>query len=916
MWGVMDIYKNFGSNSGYIQELYDLFKIDPALVGSTWAEFFKSQEISNHENLTTLPVNHSGSNGVNRLNKVPDTIDRLEIQAKVIRLIDSYRTYGHYKAAINPLKHDVPKLPWQDELSLEHYKFDQKAMSLSFSCDNLGGSKTLTLNEIISYLNNSYCGSIGFEYIHLLNSDEREWIRQRIEAPRKKASAEDRVAWLRNVVEARVFESELHRKYIGAKRFSLEGGESLIPLLTEFTNVCSKFGVKEIIYGMAHRGRLNVLANVMGRKLEQVLLEFDDRTLASAVGAGDVKYHQGFDVIHATRCGESVRLALAPNPSHLEFVNPVVEGMVRARQDIAYNCDRSKVVPILIHGDAAFIGQGVVAETLNLAKVPGYCTGGTVHVVINNQIGFTATSDETRSTPYCTDIAKVFDAPVFHVNAEDVDAVCFVALMAAEFRCLFRKDVVIDLYCYRKYGHNEGDDPSYTQPLSTKEIKSKEPIDHLYNKILLEDKIVDSTILKTIEDQYKGKFAEAVNNSNVAVVGEGCATFGRPRVAIKDTNVSYEDLLTIANTSINFPENFTPHPKLEKLLEKRVQTFLSGKNFDWALGEYLAFGSLLKEGVGIRLSGQDVGRGTFSHRHIILDDYERQWQCYNPLSSVGNIEVINSVLSEAAVLGFEFGYSAEFGNCLVLWEAQFGDFANGAQVIIDQFISSSEAKWGQESAVVLLLPHGYEGQGPEHSSARLERFLQLCADGNMEVCVPTTPAQYFHLLRRQMYSISRRPLVIMTPKSILRHPVAVNSISDFTESNFKTIIPHRVGDATSSIKTILFMSGKVYYDVIEVLEKNGVKNTLVVRVEQLNPFPSSEIRELLDNKTDLKFAWVQEEPKNQGGWSFVEPRFKGRLVDELSYIGRPVSPSTATGSSHYHNIEKKRILDACIELSK
>ncbi len=941
---------NLGPNSGFIESLYELYLIDPSLVGTTWSSYFDQiSEDTSHTTANGAAFNgaseqtsfHLG-NGIRSLasrGEAPSSassvdLSRVEAQAKVSRLIDAYRTYGHYQAKISPLVTRGTNFPKQECLTVESYGFGSDDFNLPFFCDDLGGQRMMTLNEIIERLKRIYCGSIGFEWTHIVSEEERGWLQSRIEAETDPLpSASQRLARLKDLVESTLLESELHKRYIGSKRFSLEGGESLIPLLKTIITEGANLGVEQFVFGMAHRGRLNVLVNIMGRPLMDLFLEFDDRTLARAVGAGDVKYHLGFEsVVSVGEQNQSVSLALTPNPSHLEFVNPVVAGMVRALQDTVYGEYqvvlgseeevrlRQRVCPLLIHGDAAFIGQGVVTETVNLSLVEGYRTGGTVHVVVNNQIGFTATPDETRSTPYCTDMAKTVDAPVFHVNAEDVDAVCRAGQLAMEYRNLFGKDAIIDLYCYRKYGHNEGDDPSYTQPVCSREIKAKKPILDLYAAQLESDGIVSNDELVSIKSSFVHRLDEASSRAQETVIGELCPLFVSPRTRTRPTCVKFEDLREVAKAFQNAPESFKIHPKLEALMNRRLATVEGDKGIDWGTAEALAFGSLLKDGVSVRLSGQDCGRGTFSHRHAVLDNYESESGTFLPLRTLNSkvgFEVVNSVLSEAGVLGFEFGYSSIAERALVLWEAQFGDFVNGAQVCVDQFIASSEEKWDLRSGVVLLLPHGYEGAGPEHSSARLERFLQLCSDGNMDVCVPSSPAQYFHMLRRQVYSSVKRPLIVMTPKSLLRLPEASDSIDKFTQGSFCEVIRRDFGDNPSRL---LFMSGKVYYDVLKAfkeredeISKAGVS---LVRIEQLHPFPFATVREIIAKAPDKSLvAWVQEEPKNQGAWGFVEPRFENRLTKEVRYIGRPVSASTATGSSGYHGVEQQRIVSTCISFA-
>jgi 2-oxoglutarate dehydrogenase E1 component len=724
---------------------------------------------------------------------------------------------------------------------------------------------------------------------------------------------------LRNIVHAESFEEELHKKYVGSKRFSLQGAETMIPMLLSLLESAAEMEIQGAVFGMAHRGRLNVLVNVFGKSLEQVFTEFEDTSLAATVGAGDVKYHLGYESLFRTTRGRDIRLSLAPNPSHLEFVNPVVEGMVRAMQDRAHGGDRKSILPVLLHGDAAFAGQGVVFETLNFSRVKGYNTGGTVHLVINNQVGFTTDPVESRSSTYCTDMAKAVQAPIFHVNCEDVEGACWVMRNALEFRNEFNRDVVIDLYCYRKYGHNEGDDPSFTQPVIYSEIREKTRISDVYAADLVAEGTAEPKLIDRLRSEYHELFAGAQERKSISTpIGEACAVHGRLRLASPETGVSGEILEKVAQQLITHPEWFVPHEKLQKILEKRVQTLTDDSGIEWGFAEALAYGSLMLDGINIRLSGQDCGRGTFSQRHLELTHNETGKR-YFPLSKlsaqdgVGTFEVYNSTLSEAAVLGFEFGFASTAKQDLVLWEAQFGDFVNGAQVIIDQFLAASEAKWNQRSGVVLLLPHGYEGQGPEHSSARLERFLQLCAEGNMLVCNPSCAEQYFHLLRRQALEKIKRPLVVMTPKSLLRLPAANATRAELEQGCFDLTIADDVFPP-EDIKYMFFMSGKVYHDVKRALSETQFANYELVRLEQLYPFPAQEIATRLNRCNGASLFWVQEEPQNMGAWNFVDPLFTERFQGQLAYIGRPASASTAAGSNRRHGVEQESILETVVAI--
>jgi 2-oxoglutarate dehydrogenase E1 component len=912
-------WESFGPNAGLIAELHSLYMQDRALVGPEWAAYFDSLGGAS-PNAGGAPVS-KGTNGTHAV-IAPTAAPASNVGAQ---LADGYRRYGHYSARINPLSQVAgPAMPVPLELSLETYGVELNGGSPAIAPVTVGGDTFTDLLSLTRKLETIYRGSVGFEFMHLSSGAQREWLKERIENrfPGQVAASPDvRRRAMRFVMRAELFESELHRKYVGTKRFSLEGGESLIALLDRLLQHASSSGVRDAVFGMAHRGRLNVLANILGKPLSDLFSEFEDQSLTTVLGAGDVKYHLGFE--NTWRSGDDSRgvgVRMVPNPSHLEFVNPVVEGVVKALQDLAPQEPRNSVLPILLHGDAAFAGQGVVFETLNFSAVEGYATGGTVHVIINNQIGFTTTPDEARSTAYCTDMAKGVDAPVFHVNGDDVDACCWVAELALDYRQKFGRDVLIDLYCYRKYGHNEGDDPSFTQPLTYAEIKTKRPVYQSYAEKLIGEGVVSADDLKHEVESYKGEFERAQAAESRKVFGDACPMHGRLRIPCADTAVDRTTLERIARSLVKLPEGFVAHPKLLKILEKRVESVIDGAGIEWGMAEVLAFGSLVLEGIPVRLSGQDCGRGTFSQRHIVLDHYEAP-AVFSPLKALaaeagcGSFEVLNSTLSEAAVMGFEFGYSATRTDALVMWEGQFGDFANGAQVIIDQFIASSEAKWGQLSGVTLLLPHGYEGQGPEHSSARLERYLQLCGEGNMMVCYPSTAGQHFHLLRNQGLMQIKRPLVVMTPKSLLRLPAAAAVRSDLTEGCWKPVLENDFGQGTPT--TIVMTSGKVYHDLAAALEKADLKGNAVrvLRIEQLHPFPQFEFKKALQELGKAQYLWLQEEPANMGAWSYIQPYLTQKLGLDVTYIGRDASASPATGSPKFHAKEQQAIVSRTIELA-
>lgn len=923
------MYSSFGSNAGYLAELYQLFREDPGLVAPEWADFFHqggfNGAVSSHVSNGGNGVHGAHATAVVAYKEAPTAgaIAQRESSSAALadRALDAFRRWGHLAAQLSPIQAGGITPQIVTELEASSYTRGASDGELELPGRTFAGRSISSVPQLLSVLNKVYCSSVGYECEHIVSVQEREWLRSRIESRIDFQSAftpEVRKEILRTLVKTGVLESELHRKYVGSKWFSVDGNDSLMPALQVLLDSCVASGVREAVFGMAHRGRINVLVNTLGMPLERLFAEFEDRSIATTVGAGDVKYHLGWTSQH-TRDGGSIKLELLPNPSHLEFVNAVVEGVVRAKQDSFYARDRRAVLPVVMHGDAAFAGQGIVFECLNYAGLEGYSTGGTFHIVINNQIGFTTTPDEGRSTRYCTDLAKGLDIPVFHVNAEDPDAVCWVTQLALEYRNTFGKDVIVDLIGHRKYGHNEGDDPSFTQPLTYQETKSKRQIWQQYSDRLVAEGVVDQTFAQQVADDFKRVFAEAQERPYSGTSGEASAVQGKIQPKPVPTSVERLRLLGVAQELVAFPEGFVPHPKLSKIIQKRVEAVEIGKEIEWGVAEALAYGTLVQDGIPVRLSGQDCRRGTFSHRHLVLDDYEKP-SCWSPLGELatrlqngGRFEVYNSSLSESAVVGFEFGYAASEPRGLTLWEAQFGDFSNGAQCIIDQFICSSEAKWGQLSGVTLLLPHGYEGQGPEHSSARLERYLQLCAEGNMSVCYPTNAAQYFHLVRRQGLREPKRPLVVMTPKSLLRLPAAMSPIEQLADGSFEPVLV----DASKGKgkRSVVLMSGKVYYDVVAGLkEKDLMDKVVVVRVEELYPFPEQKLSELIGGSGGDRIVWVQEEPRNQGAWSYIAPKLKQLSGNEPLYVGRPEAGPTATGSAKRHAQEQKAIVAELIGL--
>jgi 2-oxoglutarate decarboxylase len=842
--------------------------------------------------------------------------EEVEKQARVLQLIHNYRVRGHLVADLDPL--DSTRAPHRD-LDPATYGLTLWDLDREFITNGLSGKDKATLREILEVLRDTYCNTIGVEYMYIADPERKDWLQNRMESARNYPAldAQSKKRTLEKLVEAESFERFLHAKYVGHKRFSLEGGETLIPLLDAILNDAAREGVKEAVIGMPHRGRLNVLANTVGKPLAQIFSEFEGQTDPNSTqGTGDVKYHLGATGAHEADTGETMTLTVAPNPSHLEWVDPVVEGMVRAKQDAFGDRARSRVIPILLHGDAAFAGQGIVAETLNLAGLEGYTTGGTIHVVVNNQIGFTTLPQDARSSTYCTDVAKMVHAPAFHVNGDDPEAVVYVAGLALEYRQKFKKDVVIDLVCYRRWGHNEGDEPSYTQPLMYSKIKSHTPVAQLYGEQLVRQGVVTREELDAL---WAAKKAEMQKEG---AAGPLAAIARRAPVVLPDVDASamWGRLRAVLQALGTLPSGVEIHPKLVPFVKKRHHLLEGKGDVDWSTAESLAWGTLLLEGIPVRLSGQDSGRGTFSQRHAALYDVKtgKEHVPLNALAPQGvRFEVHDSLLSEAAVMGFEFGYSVAEHRALVMWEAQFGDFMNGAQVIIDQFLSGSETKWGQPVGLALLLPHGHEGQGPEHSSARIERFLTLSAEGNIRVVYPSSPASYFHLLRWQGRDHVEKPLVVLTPKSLLRHPRCVSPLQELAEGRFLPVID----DATThpdSVRRIVLVSGKLYYDLLLSREKASRSEVALVRVEQLYPFPAGELAVALARYPQANLVWAQEEPRNMGAWRFVRERFlDGEVADPArrlpTYVGRPHQASPAPGSHKVHVAEQEAIVREAIE---
>ncbi|HVE76466.1 MAG TPA: multifunctional oxoglutarate decarboxylase/oxoglutarate dehydrogenase thiamine pyrophosphate-binding subunit/dihydrolipoyllysine-residue succinyltransferase subunit [Actinomycetota bacterium] len=842
------------------------------------------------------------------VNPDAESLEAEEKQARVLQLINLYRVRGHLIADLDPLDAKPPKM--HPELDPAHHGLTIWDLDRKFATGGLAGKPKMTLGEILGVLRDAYCRTGTVEYMHISDPEQKAWIQERVEVPAPAFAKDEQKRILRKLNEAEAFEAFLQKKYVGHKRFSLEGAESVIPMLDAVLERSVEDGLDEVVIGMSHRGRLNVLANIIGKSYAQIFREFEgDIDPESAQGSGDVKYHIGASGVHTSDLGE-IPVSVVANPSHLESVDPVVEGMVRAKQDVLDQRERYPVLSVLLHGDAAFAGQGVVAETLNLSALSGYSTGGTIHIIVNNQLGFTTGSDYGRSSTYATDVAKMVQAPILHVNGDDPEACVRAARLAFDFRSTFTKDVVVDMWCYRKWGHNEADEPAFTQPLMFARITQKRSVRKLYTEVLVNRS--DFTIEEAEEalEEFRANlqvaFDQTKSKSEQGKTGKFLEEQKNPTFS---TAVDRAVLDAVVSAITKVPPGFNIHPKLEKWLAERAQALDSG-GADWSLGEALALGSLLLEGRTVRLSGQDTRRGTFSQRHSALVD-QKTGEEFVPLKTLekdgGKFFAYDSLLSEFAALGFEYGYSVSRADALVIWEAQFGDFANGAQVIIDQFISAGQDKWAQKSGLVMLLPHGYEGQGPEHSSARLERFLQLAAEDNSTVAMPSTPAQYFHLLRRQAaLGERRRPLIVMTPKSFLRLPAARSVASEFAEGSFQPVLATPGGTGAAKL---LFCSGKIYYDLLVRMEKEESKDTNLVRIEQLYPFPASEVAEVLKSHPQAKARWVQEEPENMGAWGYIQYAFAKQLGVHLPGVFRTESASPAAGSYSAHQGEQEALLN-------
>lgn len=940
----------FSTNIIFIEELYQKFSQNPASVDASWAEFFAN----NQEEIQSILSDYKGPSWASRTLKIvgseefdisslskkeapkanPKDVKNApcatskDLTIRAANLTLAYKRFGHLAANIDPL--GLIPARYVSEIDPINHGIETADLEKEVDLSGILGIQKTKLSQVIDYLNFIYCGSVGSEFEYIQNQEQKAWLAAEVAVTLSNPiSKDEKVKILKEVVRTEGFEQFLHKRFPGAKRFSVEGGDAAMNSVEKMIDTAAKNGVKKIVIGMAHRGRLNTLTGIMGKPYHQMISEFKGTPgfPEGITKSGDVKYHMGYANTREI-AGNKIDLSLAFNPSHLEAVNTVAAGRIRAKQDLYKDMDGTQAMALLIHGDAAFAGQGSVAESLMMNGVAGYNTGGVMHLIINNQIGFTANPTDSRSTTYCSDLAKAIDAPIFHVNGDDVEAVVKVSDIAMRFRQKFKKDIVIDLVCYRRYGHNEGDEPLYTQPIMYTKIKTHPSLEKLYSQKLISENVVSEAeynkIANDFADLLSSEFDKAEKfkpkeadwlKADWSKIKDGDNSTAKTAVAKKDLKELIEKITTI-------PADFNANPKIIRQIEARKHAVDSGENIDWGCGEALAFASLLNEGFPVRITGQDAGRGTFSHRHSILHDgtTAKRYSIFSPLADKAKYEVRDSVLSEYAVLGFEYGYSLSMPYGLTIWEAQFGDFANGAQIIFDQFIASSEVKWLRKSNLVMLLPHGYEGQGPEHSSARLERCLQACADNNMRVCNITNPANFFHALRRQLHSKDRKPLIVMSPKSLLRHKLAVSNLTDFTAGSFKPLIAEASKIAASDkVRKVVLCTGKVYYDLLEAREAKKINDVALIRLEQLYPFPKEELKTELKKYKNASITWCQEEPRNMGAWKFVEELIEETSIEikhktsRPSYAGRIASASPATGYGSYHAKEQKNLVDEALK---
>lgn len=930
----------FSTNIVFINELYQKFLQNPNSIDKSWADFF----VQNKEEVTAILADYQGPSWSKRNLKVvggndfdisnnsikeqpkkkESEIFSKDLDLRIKNLENAYKRFGHLAANLDPL--GLASRKYVAEIDYKNHDIADEDLQKQL---NFKGRKA-KLEDVIANLNFIYTNTIGCEFEYIASQEQKNWLAHEVEnAAFADVAKDEKIKILKEIIRSERFEQFLHKRFPGAKRFSVEGGEASINAVEKIIDCAAKNGVKKIVLGMAHRGRLNTLTGVMGKPYSQMIAEFKGAAgiPENVTRSGDVKYHMGYA---STReiAGNKIDLSLAFNPSHLEAVNPVVTGRIRAKQDIYGDKERTSALALLVHGDAAFAGQGIVAETLVMNALDGYNTGGVIHIIVNNQIGFTANPKDSRSTTYASDLAKSIDAPIFHINGDDVENVVKIADIATRYRQIFKKDIVLDIICYRKYGHNEGDEPLYTQPIMYDNIKGHPSLEKLYSQKLIAENVISQNEYEKLASDFDAMLNSEFDKSDDYKATEADWLKGDWK-NIKDgdnsnieTAISAKELKELIAKTCEIPSGFNANPKIAKQLEARKESVLSGENIDWAVGENLAFASLVKEGFKVRITGQDSGRGTFSHRHAILHDAKTAAR-YNVFSSLANgnadFEVHDSVLSEYSVLGFEYGYSLSAPNTLTIWEAQFGDFANGAQIMFDQFIASSEVKWLRKSGLVMLLPHGFEGQGPEHSSARLERYLQACADNNLRVCNITTPANFFHALRRQLHGLDRKPLIVMSPKSLLRHKLAVSNLDEFANQNFQKLIGETAKlVADDKIKKVIFCSGKIYYDLFEARQAANINNIVLIRLEQLYPFADKEVMAELKKYKNAQIIWCQEEPKNMGAWKFIEELIEKAAINvgfknsRPIYVGRISCASPATGYASYHKKEQKKLIDEAL----
>ncbi|MEE4295401.1 MAG: 2-oxoglutarate dehydrogenase E1 component [Wenzhouxiangella sp.] len=917
-----------GGNAAYVEALYEAWLEGPESVPPQWQSLFSEINTTGTDSHHLAMLEHFRQLGANGL-QMPVVAAEDFKQAGVLRLINAFRVRGHQRAQLDPL--NLGERPQVPDLEIEFYGLDQSDLQSSFHTGTLAGPDRLTLSEIVEICRATYCGSIGSEYMHITDTNQRRWLQRRLEGARGNFTppVDERLRLFDKLSAAEGMEKYLHSKYVGQKRFSLEGGESLIPLFDTLIRHTGSQGVKEMVIGMAHRGRLNVLVNILGKSPRDLFAEFEGALAKDDPNrAGDVKYHMGFSSDVRTP-GGVMHLALAFNPSHLEIVNPVVAGSARARQTRLGDELREQVMPVLVHGDAAIAGQGVVMELLNMSQARGFAVGGTFHIVVNNQIGFTTSNPiDARSTLYCTEVAKMVQAPIFHVNGDDPEAVLFVTRLAADFRREFKKDVVIDLVCYRRLGHNEADEPAATQPRMYQVIRKLDSVRKQYADRLTAEGLTDKDQIAQAAEDYRNKLdsgepvVELVPDEDALVTVDWEPYLDADWRDAADTSLSPDEIQVLGAAITTLPDGFKLHRQVQRIVESRRKMAAGELAMDWGFAETLAYASLIKAGHGLRLVGQDSGRGTFFHRHAVWHE-QSTGEPFIPLSQLTDnprkVTVIDSLLSEEAVLGFEYGYATADPGSLVIWEAQFGDFVNGAQVVIDQFITSGETKWGRLCGLVMFLPHGYEGQGPEHSSARLERFMQLCSGNNIQVCVPSVPSQMFHMLRRQMLRPFRKPLVVMTPKSLLRNKASTSTLDDLQRGSFQVVIDDPGQPAANGVKRIVFCAGKIYFDLAAHREEQRIEDIAIVRVEQLYPFPREELQAIIEQYGQAtEIVWCQEEPMNQGAWFQIRHHIQACIKPEqtLKYVGREASASPAVGYYQIHQEQQKRLVSEALTHGK